>query len=83
MCSDKNCQSTRCYKKKSPIRPMCGDDKNCQSTQHMQPKEAASHMWSVRRSEMFQSSNKQHIYVTHPVVQRCVQDYRNFENLAS
>ena len=28
LCSDKNCQSTRCYKNMSPRRPMC--DKNCQ-----------------------------------------------------
>ena len=30
MCSDKNCQSKRCCKKKSPVRPVW-DDKNCQS----------------------------------------------------
>ena len=35
LCSDKNCQSTRCYKKKSPKRPMCGDNKNCQSANIM------------------------------------------------
>ena len=28
LCSDKNYQPTRCYKKKSPVRPMY---KNCQS----------------------------------------------------
>ena len=33
MCSDKNCQSTRCYstKKKSPVKLMNKYDKNCQS----------------------------------------------------
>ena len=34
LCSDKNCQSTRCYKKKSPVRPVC-DDNNCQSANNM------------------------------------------------
>ena len=29
---DKNCQSTRCYRNKSPVRPRCSNDKNCQST---------------------------------------------------
>ena len=29
LCSDKKCQSTRCYKKQSPMRPM--HDKNCKS----------------------------------------------------
>ena len=33
--SNKNCQSDRCFKKKCPKRPMCGNDKNCQSTQCM------------------------------------------------
>ena len=27
-CCDRNCQSTICYKKKSPVRPMYGNDKN-------------------------------------------------------
>ena len=31
LCSDKNCQSTRCYKKKSAMRPMHTYDKHCQS----------------------------------------------------
>ena len=30
LCGDKNCQSTRCYKKKSLVTPVC-NDKNCQS----------------------------------------------------
>ena len=30
LCSYKNCQSTRFYKKKCPVRPVC-TDKNCQS----------------------------------------------------
>ena len=34
LCSDKNCQSTRCFKKKCPVRPVC-DDKNCQSANIM------------------------------------------------
>ena len=28
---DKNCQSTRCYKKKNQVKSVC-DEKNCQST---------------------------------------------------
>ena len=31
LCHDKRCQSTRCYKKKSPVRPKYKYDKNCQS----------------------------------------------------
>ena len=34
MCSDKNCQSTRCYKKNSPVRQVC-NDKNHQSDKAM------------------------------------------------
>ena len=34
LCSDMNCQSTRCVKKKCPVRPEC-DGKNCQSAKHM------------------------------------------------
>ena len=34
LCSDKNCQSTRCFKKKCPVRPVC-DDKSCQSANLM------------------------------------------------
>ena len=34
MSSDKNCQSTKGYKKKSPVRPVC-NDKNCQSAKTM------------------------------------------------
>ena len=33
--SDNNCQSKRCYKKKSPGRPMYDYDKNCQSANMM------------------------------------------------
>ena len=35
LCSDKNFRSTRCFKKKSPVRPMYGYDKNCQSANMM------------------------------------------------
>ena len=31
LCQDEKCQSTRCYKKKSPVRPQYKYDKNCQS----------------------------------------------------
>ena len=48
LCSGKNCQSTRCYKKKSSVRPLCGKDKNCQS----QP---INNMWSVTNSSIMQS----------------------------
>ena len=34
LCNDKICQSTRCFKKKCPVRPVC-DDKNCQSANLM------------------------------------------------
>ena len=66
LCSDKNCPSTRCYKKMNQV---CGDDKNCQSTQYMQPVKSASQMQSmtrpmqsVRRPKMLQSSSKEHSY---------------------
>ena len=35
LCSDKNCQSTRCFKKRCPVRPMYVYDKNCQSANNM------------------------------------------------
>ena len=31
LCQDEKCQSTQCYKKKSPVRPKNKYDKNCQS----------------------------------------------------
>ena len=31
LCQDEKCKSTRCYKKKSPVRPKYKYDKNCQS----------------------------------------------------
>ena len=31
MCQDEKCQSTRCFKKKSPVRPKYKYDKNCHS----------------------------------------------------
>ena len=31
LCKDEKCQSTRCFKKKSPVRPKYKYDKNCQS----------------------------------------------------
>ena len=34
MCSDKNCQSTKCMQPKEPTSHKC-DDKNCQSAKHM------------------------------------------------
>ena len=44
LCHDKNCQSTRCFKKatgclntKIPEKSMCGDDKNCQSPKFIWP----------------------------------------------
>ena len=33
LCSDKNCQSTRCYQKKDSMRSMYGNDMNCQDDQ--------------------------------------------------
>ena len=51
LCSDKNCQSTICYRKKSPVRPMYANDKNCQETQcvQMQPEKSRSNMQSVTK----------------------------------
>ena len=51
-------------------------DKNCQETpnSHMWPLKPAtksSHMWSVRRPEMLQSSNKQCIHEECPVKSVC------------
>ena len=42
LCSDKSCQSTRCYKKKDQVKSVCSD-KNCQETQNI-------NMWSVKPS---------------------------------
>ena len=56
LCNDKNCQSTRCYKIKSPVkqRSVCSDN-NCQeiTNVHMQPGKLAkelSKMQLVTRS---------------------------------
>ena len=61
LCSDKNCHSTRCFKKitRSLMRPMCGDDKNCQTTQSynmcpLQPK--FNHMQLAEPAKCFNSS---------------------------
>ena len=56
LCSDKNCQSTRCYRKKHPVRPMCGDDKNCQSPKKHVKSESeetyfSCHKWSVPKTD--------------------------------
>ena len=48
LCSDKNCQSTICYKKSEYIK--C--DKNCQSTQYMWQKKPISNIWSVTKSSI-------------------------------
>ena len=52
LCKDKNCQSTRCFKKatrcfniKIPMKPIYGDDKNCQSPRFMQPEKPNNVMW--------------------------------------
>ena len=51
LCRDRNCQSTRCFKKatkclytKSLEKPRCGDDKNCQSPQFMRPEKPNNSM---------------------------------------
>ena len=44
LCCDKNCQTTRCYRKKCPVRPMCGDDKNCQSPKKL--------IWNLNLKEL-------------------------------
>ena len=66
LCSDKNCQSTRSFKKMNQV---CGEEKNCQCTQCMWPVKSASQMqsmtkpmWSVRRLNMLQTSNQKCIY---------------------
>ena len=61
ICSDKNCQYTRCCKKKSPVRPVC-DDKNCQSSKTMYYRKCqvnsartqSTHMWSVPKTACHQ-----------------------------
>ena len=55
LCHDKNHQSTRCYKKKYPVRSKC-DDRNCQSNvcsdkncqTHMQLVTKSSYMWLTK-----------------------------------
>ena len=51
LCRDRNCQSTRCFKKatkdsykNSTEKPRCGDDKNCQSSQFMGPEKPTNAM---------------------------------------
>ena len=64
VCSDTNCQSTRCCKKKYPVRSVC-DDKNCQSTvcsdkncqTNMQPGTKPSYM-CLAKPAIIQSSYK-------------------------
>ena len=54
LCKDKNCESTRCYRKKSPVRPMYDNDKNCQEIPNvkMRPKWPISHMQSVTKTSV-------------------------------
>ena len=54
LCNDKNCQSTRCYKKKSSVRPVHGYNKNCQEVQsvYMWPKKPISNMWSMTKTSV-------------------------------
>ena len=54
LCKDKNCQFTRCYRKRSPVRPMYGNDKNCQEILNVQmrPKKPLSHMQSVTKTSI-------------------------------
>ena len=54
LCKDKTCQSTRCYRKKSPVRPMYGNGKNCQEIKNVQirPKKPISNMQSVTKSSI-------------------------------
>ena len=54
LCKDKNCQSSRCYRKKSPVRPMYGNDKNCQEIPNVQIrlKKPISNIWSVTKSSI-------------------------------
>ena len=51
LCKDKNCQSTWCYGKKSPVRPVYSNDKNCQEIPNVQmrPKKPLSLMQSVTK----------------------------------
>ena len=53
LCSDKNRQSSRYFKNKSPVRPMYGHDKNCQS---MWPKKPRNHMLSVTKPSVMEQS---------------------------
>ena len=54
LCKDKNYQSTRCYRKKSPVRRMYGYDKNCQEIPNVQmrPKKPISNIQSVTKSSI-------------------------------
>ena len=52
LCSDKNCQSTRCYKKKYPVRSVC-NDRNCLSTV-CSDNNCQTHMWSVTKPSYMQ-----------------------------
>ena len=45
LCSDKNCQSTRCYKKKN-------SDKNCQSDNNMCSDKNKGHLWVHMQTAM-------------------------------
>ena len=57
LCSDKNCQSTRCYKKKDKVKSVYSDN-NCLEIQNvnMQPKKPINHMWSVTKTSVVQLS---------------------------
>ena len=53
LCSDKNCQSKRCYKKTDQVRSVCSDN-NCLEIPHvnMQPKKPIYHMQSVTKTSV-------------------------------
>ena len=48
LCSDKNCQTTRCLKNKCPLRSMYIYDKNCQSANNMCFDKKPSEIWIWR-----------------------------------
>ena len=76
LCKDKNCQSTRCYRKKNPVRPMYDNDKNCQEILNVQmrPKKPISHMLSVTKTSVTQlpkPAMEQSIYKLNQDIKNC------------
>ena len=63
LCSDKDCQFTRCYKKKDQVKSVCSGN-NCLEIQNinMQPKKPISHMRSVTKTSF--------MYLSKPAIEQ-------------